>query len=226
MWNDVTQLFTTTFQKSAYSYDSVGNITSIYDSMWGETQTFGYDSLNRLTSASAVNGLADYSETYQYDPATGNLVDKNGLVLDYPDPDEAHPHAVTSAGSNTYGYDANGNQTTRVIGGQTVTLGYDAENRMVSTSGTNLSANFTYNGDGQRVKSVVNGETILFAGGHYEQKGNEITKYYFAGASRIAVRKYIVLQTTTLSYLVGDHLGSTSLAVNASTGDVEPRLIS
>ena len=91
---------------------------------------------------------------------------------------------------------------------------------MVSASGTNLTANFTYNGDRQRVKSIINSETTYFAGGHYERKGNEISKYYFAGASRIAVRKYTVPQSTTLNYLSGDHLGSTSLAVNASTGDV------
>ena len=79
-----------------------------------------------------------------------------------------------------------------------------------------------YNGDGQRVKSVIGGDTIYFAGGHYEfnDTTNEVTKYYFSGASRIAMRKYIVPQTTTLTYLVGDHLGSTSLAVNASTGEV------
>ncbi|HPO87652.1 MAG: RHS repeat-associated core domain-containing protein [Anaerolineales bacterium] len=34
------------------------------------------------------------------------------------------------------------------------------------------------------------------------------------------MKKYIVPQTTTLTYLVGDHLGSTSLAVDTSTGDV------
>jgi YD repeat-containing protein len=144
-----------------------------------------------------------------------------------------HFQAMDSAGSNTYGYDDNGNQTTRVIGGQTVTLGYDAENRLVSVTGTNLSAQFTYNGDGQRVKSVINGVTIYFVGGYYEfnDATDEVSKYYFAGASRIAVRKYTVPQTTTLTYLVstgstqrlGDHastllstsLGSTSLAVDA-----------
>ena len=79
-----------------------------------------------------------------------------------------------------------------------------------------------FDGDGRRVKSVVNGETILFAGGHFELNATtgEVSKYYFAGASRIAVRKYTVPQTTTLTYLVGDHLGSTSLAVDASTGEV------
>jgi hypothetical protein len=34
-------------------------------------------------------------------------VNKNGLVLDYPT-DGTRPHAVISAGSNTYGYDDNG----------------------------------------------------------------------------------------------------------------------
>ena len=52
-------------------------------------------------------------------------------------------------------------------------------------------ARFTYDGNGQRVKSVVGGDTIYFAGGHYEfnDTTNEVTKYYFSGASRIAVRK-------------------------------------
>ena len=71
-------------------------------------------------------------------------------------------------------------------------------------------------------------DLFFLIGGHYEKKGGEITKYYGvypeprrrAGASRIAVRKYTVPQSTTLNYLTGDHLGSTSLAVNASTGDV------
>ena len=68
----------------------------------------------------------------------------------------------------------------------------------------------------------MNGETILFAGGHYELNDttDEVTKYYFAGASRIAVRKYVIPQSSTLTYLAGDHLGSTSLAVDASTLDV------
>jgi len=134
---------------------------------------------------------------------------------------------------NIFCHSQNDNQTHRlvhtIVNGQPVTqkfeMGCDVENRLVSVTGgngTTFSVHFTYNGDGQRVKSVVNGETILFIGGHYELNSTtgEVSRYYFAGASRIAVRKYIVPQTTTLTYLVGDHLGSTSLAVDASTGDV------
>ena len=69
------------------------------------------------------------------------------------------------------------------------------------------------------MKAVENEATTLFIGGHYEVKGSEITKYYFAGASRVAVRKYAVPQNGALTYLLGDHLGSTSLAVDSVTGE-------
>jgi hypothetical protein len=112
-----------------------------------------------------------------------------------------------------------------IVNGQPVTqefnLVYDAENRLHSVtgvSGTTMSAIFTYNGDGQKVKSVINGETIYFVNGYYEKKGSEITKYYFAGASRIATPALhrtqcgaSVRKDGTLSYLLGDRLGSTSL---------------
>jgi RHS repeat-associated protein len=48
-------------------------------------------------------------------------------------------------------------------------------------------------------------------GQHYEKKGTTVTKYYFAGATRLAVRT-----NGTLSYLLGDHLGSSSVTTNAS----------
>ncbi len=70
------------------------------------------------------------------------------------------------------------------------------------------------------MKSIIGSETIYFVGGYYEKKNSEITKYYFAGASRVAMRKTIVPQTDTLTYLFGDHLGSTSFAMDASTGSI------
>ena len=77
-------------------------------------------------------------------------------------------------------------------------------------------ASFVYDGDGNRVKSVVNGVTTYFVGNHYELTDTGVvTKYYYAGSQRIAMRK-----GTTLTYLLGDHLGSTSLAVDASTCEV------
>ena len=56
--------------------------------------------------------------------------------------------------------------------------------------------------------------TTNFIGGYYEKKGSEITKYYFAGATRIAMRKYTIPQNMTVEYMFGDHLGSTSITTD------------
>jgi RHS repeat-associated protein len=75
-------------------------------------------------------------------------------------------------------------------------------------------ATFVYDGDGRRVKSTINGTTTTFVGSHYEVTGSQITKYYFAGTSRIAMRKYTIPQPMTVEYLLSDHLGSTSITTD------------
>jgi RHS repeat-associated protein len=138
-----------------------------------------------------------------------NLRDYNNL---------AHKHAVTSAGGNNYTYDANGNMITRDINsGELIgdyTLSYDAENRLVGVTKNNAGiATFVYDGDGTRVKSTINGVTTSFVGQHYEVTNNVATKYYFAGTSRIAMRT-----SSTLTYLLTDHLNSTSITTNSTGG--------
>ncbi len=203
----------TSLQDLSYAYDAVGNIETITNTLASETNSYGYDALNRLTSWT-LNGV---TENYGYNSATGNLETKAGVTLQYND--AAHVHAVTSASDqstvNSYQYDANGNQTTRVIGSDTFTLLYDAENRLVEVKKNSVSiATFVYDGDGKRVKSIIGSETTLFIGSHYEVTNGVATKYYLAGTSRIAMRK-----DGTLSYFLSDHLGSTSLTTD-STGSL------
>jgi RHS repeat-associated protein len=139
-------------------------------------------------------------------------------TLTYTYGDAAHAHAVTHInGVQKYWYDANGNQTKRILGADTYDLAYDAENRLTQVKKNyTLMASFVYDGDGNRVQSTVNGTLTTFIGGYYEVTGSTVTKYYFAGATRVAMRKYLIPQYDTLTYLLGDHLGSTSLAVTGS----------
>ena len=128
-----------------------------------------------------------------------------------------HAHAVSSLSiGNTYGYDANGNQTTRHIATGTLAgdyvLNYDAENRLVGVTKNGASiASFVYDGDGKQVRATVNNVTTIYVGSHYEVQGGSITKYYFAGSTRIALRKDGVL-----NYLLSDHLGSSSITTDAN----------
>ena len=71
-------------------------------------------------------------------------------------------------------------------------------------------ASFIYDGDGNRVAQTINNVTTYFVGNYYEVTGSTVTKYYYAGAQRVAMRK-----GSTLSYLLSDHLGSTSLTLDA-----------
>jgi RHS repeat-associated protein len=76
-------------------------------------------------------------------------------------------------------------------------------------------ADFTYDGDGHRVKSVMQtniaSTTTYFVSNYYEVTDGVVTKYYYAGSQRIAMRK-----NGTLNYIIGDHLGSTSLMTDAA----------
>jgi len=95
-------------------------------------------------------------------------------------------------------------------------LSYDAENRLVIVSKDQSTvASFVYDGDGRRVKSVLTTDagvsTTYFVGNYYEVTDGVVTKYYYAGTQRIAMRK-----NNTLYFMLGDHLGSTSLVASAS----------
>jgi RHS repeat-associated protein len=73
-----------------------------------------------------------------------------------------------------------------------------------------------YDGDGNRVQATENGTLTKFVGAYYEVTGSQVTKYYMAGTSRVAMRKYQIPMNMTVEYLLSDHLGSTSLTTDNS----------
>jgi len=143
-----------------YTYYPNGNVHTLTDG--GQTTTFGYDELDRLTSATG-----GYSASYSYDPI-GNLLSKTeGSVarsLTYPGAGQARPHAPTQVDGQPYGYDNNGNLTTRP--GQALT--YDEENRLIRVVSGTLTTEFTYDGDGNLVKKVAPEGTTLYVGAYLE----------------------------------------------------------
>ena len=92
-----------------------------------------------------------------------------------------------------------------------LTWTYDAENRLTQVSGA-AAATFGYDGDGKRVKGTEGGTTTVYIGNYFEWKGSTSTmvKYYYAGAERVAMRT----GAADPLWLLGDHLGSTSVVAN------------
>ena len=108
-----------------------------------------------------------------------------------------------------YSYDVNGNMVTR----NSDELAYDPEGHLLSyTRGGTTLAEYTYDGDGKRVKAVVNGVSTYYIGNYFKWEykptpppatTNKVS-YYFAGTQRIAMRK----NSDSRIYLLSDHLGS------------------
>jgi RHS repeat-associated protein len=163
-----------------------------------ETEEFEYDDLDRLKTVSNA-----YNESYEYD-TIGNMVTHNQVSYTYPT-NGIRPHAVSSVGATNYAYDANGNMTTR--GSQTLT--WDVENQMVEVSG---GVSYVYDGDGNRVKKIENGQTTLYINKYYEKSvSGNITTFYYLGDKLIAQRT-----GTTLEYVHQDSLNSTSVVSSAA----------
>ncbi len=99
-------------------------------------------------------------------------------------------------------------------------LTYDAENHLVSVTG-GVIASFVYDGDGNRVKGTIAGVTTAYIGNYAEWISTAATyplsKYYYAGSTRIAMRS-CTSGGTCLGFklLLGDHLGSTSITTDSS----------
>jgi RHS repeat-associated protein len=90
-----------------------------------------------------------------------------------------------------------------------------SENRLTFRAVVGVTTNFAYN-DGARVKKVANGVTTYYVGNLYEYTtwngGSSVSKYYYFGGQRIAVK-----QDINVSYIHGDHLGSTNKTTGASS---------
>ena len=145
----------TLINKAEYLYNGVANRTSLTDRRG--TQTFGYDALDRLTSAS--HPLLLDPQSFAYD-AVGNRTIGGSVV---------NPgNQLTTDANYTYQYDDNGNliKKTLLATGNYSQYTYDAENRLTQVqefAAGNLTAattsTYRYDGLGRRIEKVANGQT-------------------------------------------------------------------
>jgi RHS repeat-associated protein len=156
-----------------YAYDDAFRITGITDAgnsalSW----TYGYDGLDRLTSATSASVMQGWT----YD-ANGNRLTETGST----------PSTYTNSGTSnrvssisgwlprTYGYDSAGNTTS--YGSATFT--YNNRGRMATASNGGVTATYVYNALGQRVRRATSSDTALYV---YDEAGHLAGEYTAAGA--------------------------------------------
>ena len=160
-----------TLQNLTYTRDGRGRITDVASTasttppsdVSGESWHYGYDDLDRLTSADNVNNNG-LDQTFQYD-AVGNMTANSAVgTYSYPAAGTSHPHAVSGIangplGGQTFAYDANGSMTCQAGSGPTCSggdvRGYDGENRLVSATDGTVTTQFVYGPDGARLKKIA-----------------------------------------------------------------------
>ena len=163
-------------------YDGVGNVSAIADSRPGMGETFTYDGLHRLATATGPYGSASYAYdahgnrrtnangTYVYDPGTLRLMAQNGVP---------------------FTYDQNGNLTST----SSATYTYTPENWLAAATVNGNSATYIYDADGWRAKKEVGGDTTVYLRG---PSGELLTEWHDLGATARA-RDYVYAGNRLLS---------------------------
>lgn len=214
----------TTFLDLGYTWDNADNVSAIADArVPARTQGFGYDVLDRLTSATGAYG----AWTYGYS-ANGNRTarDRTG------GPSETY---TTTSGTNrlasvadgtvtrTFGYDGAGAVTGDDRGpGQAFTYLYDRAGRMVEVQrSSQIQARYSLNALGERVVKTHPGSPDQVTHFHYDLNGRLIAETDGSGA---VLRAYIWLDDLPVMARIGsgeyailaDHLGTPHRPVDGS----------
>jgi len=154
-----------TLMNYAYSYDTAGNITA--KNTEHGNYGYGYDSLDRLTSAIyPASQSALTNEDFGYDKV-GNRITHNGNTVN-PWSYNAN-NELLSRPNVTYAYDANGSQTKKTESGAATDYIYNGENRLAQVKqGVNLVAEYGYDPFGRRLFKIVGGIPVYF---YYADEG-------------------------------------------------------
>jgi RHS repeat-associated protein len=190
-----------------FTWTPNGNLQQAADTIAGTTREYGYDPLNRITSAldvntgtqtPASNGL---TENFTYD-AFGNLWESGNFTF--------WPVQYT-AGNEPYGatYDAAGNLMNDGLGNS---FTWDEEGRVSTANGVGYS----YNAAGDRVGKSGSGstDTIYFDGRPVARlSGGAWTDLVYSGSTILA--EVPSMQPITPVYRLTDHLGSSVATISS-----------
>lgn len=220
-----------------YGYDLAGRLTSVSDTSAAITgaaspsgpyvASYSYDAMNRPTAASWTPAPAQAAVTasgvtfsHAYNKANQRIgqTATDNTWLNYPAATASTTsytanalNQYTAVGAVTPSYDGNGSLTSD----GTYTLGYDAENRLISASGAGTTASYTFDAQGRRKAKTVNGTSTVFVNDadnrevlEYDGSSGAILRWYAYGLGPNAVLNPMYVAAGIRTTLVPDVLGS------------------
>jgi RHS repeat-associated protein len=190
-----------TLMSLTYDYGSTtntGRLLTRTDNLYSEhTVAYTYDSLYRLTQASA--SAPSWSIAWTFDTWGNRLTQTpSGLATTRVG---TQTLGYTNNHLNTYTYDAAGNQTNDAFHN----YAFNADNRITQVDGG--ADAYGYDGDGQRVRKIVGGQTTYF----FYALGSIVSEFTSTNTASAGSSS-----SDRLSYEPKDRLGATTLVVTAS----------
>ena len=200
-----------TLQNLTYNFNAAtGNLTSRYNAVNGLTENFTYDNLHRLTN------FGGKAVTYDNNGNIATKGDIGSFIYDT----SGKPYAVSEVTLNS----------SISVGTQDVS--HCSFDRPSTITGNGYTANFTYNGNCDRVKMQIlhDSSTTLtryYLGGCYELdiKPSGTTEKLYLGGNYYDAPMVMIKQGSSSSFynILRDHLGSITHVVVGS-GTVKQRL--
>jgi YD repeat-containing protein len=160
-----------------YSYDNVGNVVGISDPRPSYSQTFTYDTLDRLKTAAGVYG----SMLFDYD-VHGNRLSANGTTYTY----FGTSSRLQSVNGMPMTYDLNGNMLTE---GTHATFVYRPDNLPSQVTVAGTATRYLYDANQWRARKATDGlfPTFFVRG----PSGQLLTEWRNMSATGAAVKDYV-----------------------------------
>ena len=200
---------------ASYQYDAVNRPTSV---SWSPAPTSATPTSSTVTFAHAYNHVnqrtsqsTSDSSWWLYPAATSSTVGYSTNAL----------NQYTSIGSVTPTYDGNGNLTYD----GSFTYGYDAENRLISATGSGVSASYAFDAHGRRKLKTVGTATTVFITDadnrevlDYDGTSGQIQHWYAYGLGSNDVLNQMNVPAATRATFIPDVQGSIVAALDSGSG--------
>jgi RHS repeat-associated protein/uncharacterized repeat protein (TIGR01451 family) len=213
---------------ASFTRDKLGRITQKVESVQGgaaNTYDYSYDATGRLTQVK-LNTVTISTYVYDSNDNRTSLTTSGGTVNGTYDAQDR----LTAYGTATYNYMANGELSSKTVGAQTTSYGYDVLGNLrtvILPGGTQIE--YVIDGLNRRVGKKVGG--VLMQGWLYQNQlkpvaeldgsNNMVSRFVYGTSGNVP--DYVIKGGATYR-LITDHLGSVRLIVDVATGNIAQRI--